>query len=162
MSFFTFSKQWMYNNILFIGQNHYHQRGGNALHYFSIFFCLVMFYEQRKWGLMTIENLWIIYSMYIDFIQSFLFNHWIKINFDSKWTFSSKMLCKFLNFFLVFKIAKKCYQDFNFLCIIIFVIHHFFWKWLTFSVFWLTLENFPYVATFDSWIVTTNHYNVIA
>jgi hypothetical protein len=53
-----------------------------------------MFHESQTWGLMAIE--YIIYSMYIDFIQSFLSNYWIKINFDSKWTLSSKMLlCKF-------------------------------------------------------------------
>jgi hypothetical protein len=101
--------------------------------------------------------------MYIDFIQKKLFNHWIKINFDSKFTLNSNMLlCKFLSFLIVFRIAKKCYQDFNFLCIIIFVIHHFFWKWLTISVFSPTLENFPYVATFDAWIRATDRYGVIA
>jgi hypothetical protein len=37
-----------------------------------------------------------LYYVYIDFIQSSSSNHWIKINFDSKWILSSKMLlCKF-------------------------------------------------------------------
>jgi hypothetical protein len=66
--------------------------------------------------------------MYINFIQSFSSNHWIKINFDSKWTLKSKMLsCKFLKFLLVFKIAKKYHQHFSLLCIMILVIHHLIW-----------------------------------
>ncbi len=32
---------------------------------------------------MVVEKLYIIYFVYIDFIQSSLSNHWIKINFDS-------------------------------------------------------------------------------
>jgi len=63
---------------------------------------------------MAIKKMYIIYFMHIDFIQSSLFNHLIKLNFDSKWTLSSKMLSCILNFFFyIFKISKKCYQDFN-------------------------------------------------
>jgi hypothetical protein len=41
------------------------------------------------------KKTWVIFSMYIGFIQSSLSNHWIKVNFDSKWTLNSKMLsCK--------------------------------------------------------------------
>jgi hypothetical protein len=76
--------------------------------------------------------------MYINFIQSSSFNHWIKINFDSKWTLSFKILwCKILNFLLVFRIIKGYHQDFNLLCNIILVIHHLFFgeKWFTLCVF---------------------------
>jgi hypothetical protein len=42
------------------------------------------------------KNKHIIYVMYIDFIQSSLSNHWIKINLDLKWNLSSKvLLCTF-------------------------------------------------------------------
>jgi hypothetical protein len=69
--------------------------------------------------------------MYINFIQSFSSNPRIKINFDSK-----MLLCKFLNFLLVFKITKGCHQDFNLLNTMIFTRHHFFGKeWFTLSVF---------------------------
>jgi len=45
---------------------------------------------------MADKNLHIIYVVYIDFIQSFSFNHWIEINLDLKWNLSSKMLlCTF-------------------------------------------------------------------
>jgi len=38
-------------------------------------------------------------------------------------------------FFLVFKVFKRCHQDFSILHIIILVIHHFFLpKWITFNV----------------------------
>jgi hypothetical protein len=58
-----------------------------------IFFHFLMFHEPQTWSLIV---LLIIYCMYIDFIQSSSFNCWIEINFDSKWTLSSKMLsCKF-------------------------------------------------------------------
>jgi hypothetical protein len=33
---------------------------------------------------MAIEKMYVIYFTHIDFIQSFSFNHWIKLNFDSK------------------------------------------------------------------------------
>jgi hypothetical protein len=34
------------------------------------------------------------------------------------------MLCKFESVLPVFMMAKKCHQDFNLICTIIFVIHH--------------------------------------
>jgi hypothetical protein len=90
---------------------------------FSIFFCLVMFHE-ALWPLKKCK----LSYMHINFIQSFSFNHWIKINIDSKFTLNSKMLlCKFWNFLLVFKIAKGYHQNFSLLCTIILVIDHFFW-----------------------------------
>jgi hypothetical protein len=55
-----------------------------------------MSYEPQTWGLMVDKKLHIIYVMYIDFIQSSLFNRWIKINLDLKRNLSSKMLlCTF-------------------------------------------------------------------
>jgi len=87
--------------------------------------------------------------MYIDFIQCS--NYWIKINFDSKWTLSSKMLlCKFLSFLLMLIITKRCHQDFNLLCTTILVIHHFLSeKWLTLNVIspqeWLPWYLWPNV-----------------
>jgi hypothetical protein len=109
-----------------------YQRGGDFIDghciFFSIFFCLVMFCEPQIWSPMDVEKLWIINCMYINFIQFSSSNRWVKINFDSKWTLSSKMLsCKFLSFLLVFMIAKEYHQDFNLLRIVIFVIHHLFW-----------------------------------
>jgi hypothetical protein len=61
-----------------------------ALYIFSFFFGLVVCYEPQTWGL--VEKMYIIYFMHIDFIQSSSFNHWIKLNFDSKWTLNSKIL----------------------------------------------------------------------
>jgi hypothetical protein len=64
--------------------------------------------------------------MYIDFIQSFSSNHWIKIDFRSKWILGFKILsCKFLSFLFMDRIIKGCHQDLNLLCTRIFVIHHF-------------------------------------
>jgi len=66
--------------------------------------------------------------MYINFIKSSSSNHWIKINFDSKWTLSSKMLsCNFFKKIIVFRIAKGYHQTFSLLHIIILIIHHLFW-----------------------------------
>jgi hypothetical protein len=63
---------------------------------FFHFFGLVMCHESQTWGLMVVENMYVIYFMHIDFIQIFSFNHWIKFNFDSKWNLSSKILsCTF-------------------------------------------------------------------
>jgi len=79
--------------------------------------------------------------MYIDFIHLFSFNCWIKINFDFKCTLSSKMFsCKFLRFLLVFMIAKNCHQHFNFLHIIIFVIHHLFKRKMVHPQFVFTFQ----------------------
>jgi hypothetical protein len=79
---------------------------------------------------MAVEKIWVIYCIYINLMQSSSTNHWIKINFDSKWTLSFKMLsCKSLSLLLVFRIAKGYHQDCSLLCTIIFVIHHLFgWK----------------------------------
>jgi hypothetical protein len=60
---------------------------------FSNFFFLIMIYEPQTWRLMADKKLHIIYVVYIEFIQSFSSNHWIKINLDLKWNLSSKMLC---------------------------------------------------------------------
>jgi ABC-type bacteriocin/lantibiotic exporter with double-glycine peptidase domain len=46
--------------------------------FFSIFYCLVMFYESYTLSHMAIEI--VIYYVYIDLIQSSSFNRWIKIN----------------------------------------------------------------------------------
>jgi hypothetical protein len=47
---------------------------------FLDFFCLVMSYEPQTWGLMANKKLHIIYVVvYIDFIQSSSFNHWIEL-----------------------------------------------------------------------------------
>jgi hypothetical protein len=62
---------------------------------FLDFFCLLMFYEPQTWGPMADKKLHIIYVVYIDFIQSSSSKCWIKINLDSKWNSSSKMLCTF-------------------------------------------------------------------
>jgi len=65
--------------------------------------------------------------MYIDFIESFSSNHWMKINFHSKWILGFKMLsCKFESFLFMYKIIKGCHQDLSLLCTRIFVIHLFF------------------------------------
>jgi hypothetical protein len=49
---------------------------------------------------MATEKMYVIYVMHIDCIQSFSFNHWIKLNFDSKWVLNSKILsCTFSIFF---------------------------------------------------------------
>jgi len=123
----------MHNNIFFLRRKSLpHQRGEDFINghciIFSILFCLLMFHESQTWGLMAIENLKIIYYMYINFIQSFSSNYWIKINFDLKWTLSSKMLsCKFLSFLFVFRRAKEYHQDFNLLCTITLTRHHLFW-----------------------------------
>jgi hypothetical protein len=61
---------------------------------FSDFF-IIMSYEPQTWSPMADKKLHIIYVVYIDFIQSFSSNRWIKINLDLKWNLSSKMLCTF-------------------------------------------------------------------
>jgi hypothetical protein len=72
-----------------------------------------MSYEPQTWNLMTNKKLHIIYVVYIDFIQSFSSNYWIKINLDLKWKLSSKMMS----------------SKFKLLCTMILVIHHIFgWK----------------------------------
>jgi hypothetical protein len=110
-------------------------RLGHCIIFFILFY-LVMFHEPQTWGHMVVEKLYVIYCMYIDFFQSSSSNCWIKINFDSKWTLSSKMLsCNFFKKNLVFLIAKEYHQNFDLLHIIILVIHHLFGeKWLTLSV----------------------------
>ncbi len=95
-----------------------------ALYIFSFFFGLVACYESQTGGPMAIEKMYIIYIMHIDFIQSSSSNHWIKLNFDSKWLLSSKILsCMCLGFPKdAIKISIYCIP-------IIFVLHHFFgWK----------------------------------
>jgi len=73
-------------------------------------------------------KLYVIYCVYIGFIQSSSSNHWIKISFDSKWIWSLKMLlCKFQSFLLVFKLAKWCHQY-------LLYITFFEQKWLTLGV----------------------------
>jgi hypothetical protein len=58
--------------------------------------CLVMSYESQTWGPMANKKLYIIYVVYIDFIQSSSSNRWMEINFDLKWNLNSKMLlCTF-------------------------------------------------------------------
>jgi hypothetical protein len=66
-----------------------YQRGrnfidGHCIIISNYFIFLVMFYEPRTRVPMVVEKLWIIYCMYINFIQSSSFNCWIKFNFDSK------------------------------------------------------------------------------
>jgi len=103
----------------FLKKTHYHTKEDEiyrwALKKKFSFFCLVVFNRSQTWSLMVIINIYIIYSIYTDFIQSSSSNGWIKINFDSNWTLSStKMLsCKFKILLLVLKIAKGCHQDFN-------------------------------------------------
>jgi hypothetical protein len=84
----------------FLGENIIFLKGEDFINghciIFSFFFGLVMFYKPQTWCLMAIEKMYVIYFMYIDFIQLSSSNHWIKLNFDSKWTLSSKMLsCTF-------------------------------------------------------------------
>jgi hypothetical protein len=63
---------------------------------FSDLFCLIFFYESQTWGSMANEKLHIIYVVYIDSIQSYSSNNWMKINFYLKWNLNSKMLlCTF-------------------------------------------------------------------
>jgi hypothetical protein len=63
---------------------------------FSNSFFLVIFYEPQTWSPMADKKLHITYVVYIDFIQSSSYNRWIKINLDSEWKLSSKMLlCTF-------------------------------------------------------------------
>jgi hypothetical protein len=77
---------------------------------------------------MAVERLQFIHCMYINFIQSFSSNHWIKINFDSKWTLKLKILsCKYFKKLLMFRIAKKYHQDFSLLRTMILAIYHLFW-----------------------------------
>jgi hypothetical protein len=56
--------------------------------------------------------------MYVDFIQSFSFNYWIKINFDSKFIMSSKIqnvvMHILFNFLPIFRIPKGYHQDYSF------------------------------------------------
>jgi hypothetical protein len=40
-----------------------------------------MFHESQTWNPMTIKKKGVIYSIYIDFIQSFSSNCWIKMSF---------------------------------------------------------------------------------
>jgi hypothetical protein len=67
-----------------------------ALYYFLVFFGLVMCHEPQTWSPMVIEKMYFVYFMHIDLIQISSSNHWIKLNYDSKWTLSSKILsCTF-------------------------------------------------------------------
>jgi hypothetical protein len=100
-----------------------YQRGTYFINGHYIIFFNFLFFGNVSWttNMRPYDN-WkiiIIYCMYIDFIQSFSSNHWININFDSKWTSNSKMLsCIFKIFLLVFRIIKKYHQDFSLLCTI--------------------------------------------
>jgi hypothetical protein len=98
-----------------------------ALH---VFFNFLLFGNVSWTTNMRLYGRWktVSYILYVHwFYPIFFIYRWIKINFDSKCTLSSKMFsCKFLSFLLVFMIAKNCHQHFNFLHIIIFDIHHLF------------------------------------
>jgi hypothetical protein len=103
----------MHNNLFL--KNPLYKRWGDFIDehciIFSFFFCLVMFHESQRWGLMAIKK--IIYFIYIDFIQYFSYNRWIKITFESKWVWVPKFYHQNFNFFsLMFKIGKRCHQDF--------------------------------------------------
>jgi hypothetical protein len=70
----------------------------------------------------TIEkNVNYIFYVHQDFIQSFSSSHWIKMNFEFQ-----NVVMQILKFFVFVRITKGCHQNFNLLCTIIFVIHHFF------------------------------------
>jgi hypothetical protein len=75
---------------------------------------LIMFHESQTWDPMTIYKTKVIYYVYIDLIQSSSSNHWIKIDFDSKWTLNLKKFSwEFKFFLLVFRIAKGYHQKFS-------------------------------------------------
>ncbi len=97
-------------------------------YYFSKKICLVMFHEPQT--CMVVKNINYILCVHWFYPIQSSFSHWIKINFDSKWTLSLKMLSsKSLSLLLVFRIGKGYHQDCSLLRIIIFVIHHLFgWK----------------------------------
>jgi phosphatidylserine synthase len=95
----------MHNKLLFWGKTITLRKRkrfyGWALYYFFIFFGMVMCHEPQTWGHVVVEKMYITYFMHIDFIQSFSYNHWIKLNFDSKWALSFKMLPHILKFFFL-------------------------------------------------------------
>jgi hypothetical protein len=73
---------------------------------------------------MAIENMYIIYFMHIDFIQLSSSNHWIKLNFDSKWTLSFKMLSyMFLSSFFMFEVLKKMPSRFMFIAHLLYLLY---------------------------------------
>jgi len=127
-----------------LGKNHYLKKNEEfyrwALYIFSFLFGLIMCYELQTWSPMAIEKMYVIYFMHIDFIQSSSSNHWIKLNFDSKWT-SSFNCCHAHSklFFLCLRFSKDAIKISTYNIPIILVINHIFWvksgeKWFTYGV----------------------------
>ncbi len=60
--------------------------------------------------------MYVIHFMHIDFIYSSSSDHWIKLNFNSKWTLNKNVVMHVLKFFfLISMIFKRCDQNFNLL-----------------------------------------------
>jgi hypothetical protein len=59
----------MHNKLLFLGKDHYLEKGRRfyswASYYFFIIFGLVICYEPQKWSFMAIEKMHVIYFMHI-------------------------------------------------------------------------------------------------
>jgi hypothetical protein len=118
-------KMWFYIylaiNALYIfkGKNHYHIKENEilwSLHYFFNF-CL---FGNVSWTInMKHFGHWknVSYIFYVHYFYPISSsNHWIKNNFDVKWTLSFKMLsCKILSLFIMFQIVKGCHQDLSLL-----------------------------------------------
>jgi hypothetical protein len=61
MNIFSFSKQYMHNNIFLQKKPPPYERGGIFINencvIFKVFFCLVMFHESQTWDFMTINKM---------------------------------------------------------------------------------------------------------
>jgi hypothetical protein len=114
-----------------------------TLYFFSFFFGLVMCHESQTWGLMAIEKMYVIYFMHIDFIQFFSSNYWIKLNFDPNDIWFPKCCHSHSNcFFHMFRISKRCHQDFSLLHTYHTCYISFFWVKSGPSIVWFHL-TFP-------------------
>ncbi len=130
----------MHNIYIFWGRNHYHMKKEEiykwVLHYFFQKFQKFQFgnvswcTNMRPYGCRKNVD-------YIFYVHCFL-SHPLHLTIKSKWTLNSKMLpCNFLKTFIVFKIVKRCHQDFNLYCTMILVIHYlFWWKCFNLILFW--------------------------
>jgi hypothetical protein len=123
------------HKYIYLGKNHYHIKKEILWMGIAFFFNLCLFVNVSWSTNMKPYGHWKIvsYIFYIQYyIQSSSSNYWIKMNFEFQ-----NVVIKFFKCLLMFTIIKGCHQDFSLLCIILFVIHHYFFskKWLTFNVF---------------------------
>jgi hypothetical protein len=100
----------MHSKLLFVKKNQYLTKNkkdfiGEHCIIYSFLFGLVMCHESQTWSLMAIEKMYVIYFMHIEFIQSSSYNHWIKL-----WV---PKCCHAHS--LMFRISKRCHQDFSLL-----------------------------------------------